>query len=120
MFVGIGLFVARTMVMLSLRIVVPVMLVLLAIVFGKGLRNAARSVSEAGGRANEALGRAQSRIRVPSPSLRTERTDRPSRGARVSEPEVARTRIVDAELLDDDESDEATGGHHPSSKTRGG
>ncbi len=75
----IALSVARIAVAMSLRVAVPVALTLLSLVFGKPLREAARSVRLAGRRAGQGLAEAQHRIR-PTGSRHRRPSVRPRRG----------------------------------------
>ncbi|HEY6562065.1 MAG TPA: serine/threonine-protein kinase [Polyangiaceae bacterium] len=68
----IGLFVARTAVSLTLRVFVPVLLTLLALLFGPALRKAARAVADAGRRASFALDRALRGVQQTPPIIDTE------------------------------------------------
>jgi hypothetical protein len=68
----IGLFVARAAVSLTLRVFVPVLLTLLALLFGPALRKAARAVADAGRRASFALDRALRGVQQTPPIIDTE------------------------------------------------
>ena len=57
--VSLALTVAQLAVVLSLRVVLPIVLTMLSLLFGRALRDAARSVSDAGERAGRALTRAR-------------------------------------------------------------
>jgi hypothetical protein len=59
LFLTFGLIGARLAVAVALRVIVPALLLALAILFGPGLRRAARGVMQAGARAMAALDRAQ-------------------------------------------------------------
>jgi hypothetical protein len=59
----IGLRIASKAVKLTLGLLVPLLLVILSLLFGRGLRRAARQVREAGLRAQDALSRASSYVR---------------------------------------------------------
>jgi hypothetical protein len=52
---SVGLVLARTAVSLTQRVFVPILLTLLALLFGPALRRAARAVADAGRRASTAL-----------------------------------------------------------------
>src|SRR5439155_8365343 len=54
--VGLALTIAQLAVLIATRVVVPTVLVLLSLVLGRRLRDAARAVSEAGARAHDAMG----------------------------------------------------------------
>jgi hypothetical protein len=67
MLVTFGLIVAEIAVTVALRVIVPVVLTVLSVVFGKGMRRAADTVSDAGKRATAAIRRTRAdevRIRV--------------------------------------------------------
>jgi serine/threonine protein kinase len=87
----IALLVAQLAVTLALRVVVPTVLVLLSILFGAGLRRAARGVSGAGREAGKAIGRARGVV-----------AGRQEGAIRVSTDEAERARVR-AEDSDDDE-----------------
>ncbi|MFZ5895709.1 MAG: serine/threonine protein kinase [Myxococcota bacterium] len=67
--VGISLFAARLVVTGVLRIALPILLSVLALVFGAGLRRAARRTMHAGERADAAIGRAIDHVRGVPPSV---------------------------------------------------
>jgi hypothetical protein len=62
--VVLALVVAEVAVILATRVVVPIVLTLLSILFGKGLRRAAQDVSEAGKAATATIGRAREGLRA--------------------------------------------------------
>ena len=103
--VGLALGVAQLAVLLSLRVVVPLVLVLLSLVFGSALRDAARGVGSAGGRAISAIGRARKYVDGGAP-------EGADGGPRVSAEDGPRRVAVaehDDDALDDDEqNDDAT------------
>jgi hypothetical protein len=94
----LGLTVAQIAVVLALRVAVPIVLTLLSIVFGRGLRDAAGAVSTAGTRASEAIARA--RVAVGE---RDESNDARIRVEQSSSEE--RVRVGDREEHDDDEQE---------------
>ena len=59
----LGLTLAQVAVMLALRVVVPTVILILSIFFGKGMRPAARGVIEAGKRAEAAMAKARDVLR---------------------------------------------------------
>ncbi len=85
-----GLTLAQIAVLVSLRAVVPTLLSVLSIFFGKPLREAAARVREAGVTAHEALERGKRRVRG--------QTEKPSLGVRVAVPKKSvRIRFVEDE-----------------------
>jgi hypothetical protein len=107
-FVLIGLSVARLAVSVALSVVVPAVLVLLSLVFGPALREAARAVTRGGRRAYDAIDEQARAI-----ADRTERRDEPrdTGGVRV---EAARLRVQgengnEDESWDDHEPEERRG-----------
>jgi hypothetical protein len=84
--VVLALVVAEIAVMVATRVVVPTVLVALSIVFGKGMRDAARAVAAAGTRATEGIARTRQRLGGRSVEGRV----------RVSEPDVPSRARVDA------------------------
>jgi hypothetical protein len=67
----LGLAIAGIAVSIALQVVVPLVLTLLSLVFGPGLRRAARSVRQAGAEAARAIAESQhavDRVRVPAPA----------------------------------------------------
>ena len=95
---NVGLVIAQLAVTIALQLVVPFVLTLLSVLFGTGLRRAARSVSEAGGHAADVLARTRvdgeeeaELLRAPAPEPRA-----PAAGVRVVVPD-ARTPEDDAE-----------------------
>jgi hypothetical protein len=105
----IALLVAQLAVTLALRVVVPTVLVILSILFGAGLRRAARGVSGAGQEAGDALGRARGilagrqrnddQIRVSAVEDRARVRADDDRRARVGEP-------IEGELEDEEGDDD--------------
>lgn len=94
---GVGLIVARVAILVSLRILLPIALTLLAILLGPPLRRAATRVREAGRRADESLRRAtrQTMQRDPRPTSDTVETA----GVEVTQVEPStrpRTRVSNA------------------------
>ena len=65
--VMLALTMAQVAVAIALHVVVPVVLIVLSLFFGRGLRDAARSVSEAGNRAGAAIARARSVVQGRPP-----------------------------------------------------
>ena len=59
----LGLLIARVAVRFSVGVFVPILLLMLSVVFGSGLRRASRNVRDAAGRADAALHRAQRVLR---------------------------------------------------------
>jgi hypothetical protein len=59
----LGMSIAQLVLILVLRVKVPIVLTVLSVVFGKGLRNAAREVAEAGRSVGEAIERAKTMLR---------------------------------------------------------
>jgi tRNA A-37 threonylcarbamoyl transferase component Bud32 len=99
----LGLMIAQIAVMVALRVVVPVLLTVLSVFFGKGMRNAAKRVFEAGKTAHEAMERAKGVIR-------SQVQEAPG-GARIAEqpeenPARTKARIAtdEAEAPDEDEA----------------
>ncbi len=85
-----GLTLAQIAVLVSLRAIVPTLLSVLSIFFGKPLRNAAGHVRDAGVTAHEALERAKRRVRG--------QTEKPVSGMRVAIPKKpVRIRFVEDE-----------------------
>jgi serine/threonine protein kinase len=74
LFVGalLGLWVARLAVLAVVVLAVPLLLMLLSVVFGSGLRRAARRSREAGRRAQSALRDAAARLRAVAPVIDTD------------------------------------------------
>jgi hypothetical protein len=108
-----GLRVARVAVRLAVGIFVPMLLVLLSVAFGHGLRRAAKRVRKASKRADRALIRASAlvrRVEIAAEPLTHERpSDAPHRRRAEHEPGRRRVRVVDttaeevSELEDRDE-----------------
>jgi serine/threonine protein kinase len=92
----LALTLAQIAVVLALRVVVPTILTLLSLFFGKGLRRAAANVSDAGRIAVAAIARAQNSLRGIEPEP----------GVRVAEPAPAPRRIARDEDEDEDDDDE--------------
>jgi serine/threonine protein kinase len=65
--VMLALTMAQVAVAIALHVIVPIVLIVLSLFFGRGLREAARSVSEAGNRAGAAIGRARSVVQGRPP-----------------------------------------------------
>jgi len=83
--VVIGFSLARMVVALGLRVVVPLLLALLSVVFGAALMRAARATRQAGRNAGKALARAQARVRGRR-ARGDDRDARPRQGARQGAP----------------------------------
>jgi hypothetical protein len=62
MVLAVGLTIAQLAVILALRVMLPILFHLLAIVFGRGMREAASRMEEAGKAAGEALRRAKEAV----------------------------------------------------------
>jgi hypothetical protein len=92
--VTLGLTLAQIAVVLALRVVVPTVLVLLSLLFGRGVRAAARKVAEAGERARDAMDRARDSVRGAGIDV-TEGEADPPRARVAGEPEVDRVRVAD-------------------------
>ncbi len=105
--IGLGLTIARLAVVLTLTVVVPLILTVLSIVFGKGLVRAAQAVRAAGERAGTALDEAEAEVRGDSQRPGEEakmRVEESSRRVRVGAP--PRTETGDQEEPDDEEQEE--------------
>jgi hypothetical protein len=85
--VFLALTVAQVAVLLTMRLVVPFVLVLLSLVFGRGLRAAAASVASAGDRARAAMTRAAGAIEGPDEEARVRVDESGGTGVRVAEAE---------------------------------
>lgn len=94
--VVIALGVARVAVSVSLRAIVPTLLSLLSLVFGAGLRRAAKSVSGAGVVADEALHRATLRVMGRSPDDAASSESEPPERLRVDVEPKPRVAVQDA------------------------
>jgi membrane protein implicated in regulation of membrane protease activity len=104
---------AQLAVTLALRIAVPLVLVLLSVVFGAGLRRAARNVADAGRDAGDAIRRARSvvggerrsedGVRVDAEDERVRIREEDERGARVA------TDEEEVEIDDDERNDRRRG-----------
>lgn len=108
-FLLFGLTIAQIAVLIALRAIVPTLLSVLSIFFGKALRNAAGSVREAGNVAHESIERAKLVIRgqterVISSGVRVDAADEPVR-VRVVENEP--TDAAAEEELEAEEAEEA-------------
>jgi len=106
LFLVLGLLVAQIVVAVTLRFVVPLVLVILSVVFGRGLRNAAGGVARAGNRANGSMNDALRRVSGRSQGSsdvrrRVAETDADGR-VRVDLPEGREEREFEAEEADDD------------------
>jgi hypothetical protein len=97
--VVIALGVARVAVNVTLRAVVPTLLTLMSLVFGKGLRDAAKAVGRAGVVADEGLHRATLRVMGRSPD------EAPSEGVRVKVEEREQQRIAVEDAVDQAQDD---------------
>ena len=84
----LALLAAEIAVMLATRIVVPLVLTMLSVVFGRGLREAARAVSEAGGRATSGIAGARRRLTGAAPEERVRVADAPRARVDVGEAEA--------------------------------
>jgi tRNA A-37 threonylcarbamoyl transferase component Bud32 len=84
----LGLVAAEIAVTVATRVVVPLVLTLLSIVFGRGLREAARAVSEAGGRATSGIAGARRRLTGAAPEERVRVADAPRARVDVGEAEA--------------------------------
>ncbi len=84
----IGLTIATVAVALALQVFVPILLTFLSLFFGRGLRTAARSVHDAGGRAVQAIGRAREVVQRGLQPPRAEEVR-----VRVEHPEPTRARV---------------------------
>jgi len=89
--VTLALALASVGVALALRVVVPTVLFLLSIVFGRGMRDAARRVSDAGRRASDAMHRARLTVEKGLAPPRQEELDAEEH----REPAQVRVRPVD-------------------------
>lgn len=99
----LGLTLAQVAVAIAVRALVPALLTILSVIFGKSLRNASTRVYEAGTRAHEAMERAKALIRT--------QVEGTTGGARIAaQPEEeppgpkARIAVDEAETSDEDEA----------------
>ena len=113
-FAMMGLLIARVSVALALGVVVPLVLSLLSIVFGRPLRDAARRVREAGREAGESIGRARGALREQASGARGVRVAEGARGERRVRVEVGdadepagRARAEEGEDLEEAEAEAA-------------
>lgn len=108
-FAILGLSVAELAVLVALRAVVPTMLVILSVFFGKGLRVAAWRVANTGTTAGEALRRAKEAVRGRQAAVDAERL-RVDPGIRVTAPDDPADTAAEAEeerAAEDAEDEEA-------------
>ncbi|HMJ10055.1 MAG TPA: serine/threonine-protein kinase [Polyangiaceae bacterium] len=104
----IGLVLARTAVSLTLRGVIPILLTLLALLFGPALRQAARAVADAGRRASSALDGALRRVGRQPTIIDTEGEEVDAeRDAHVRQQPRAPVRVEDPAAEDDVEESPA-------------
>jgi hypothetical protein len=110
---GLGLTVAHVVVSLALNVVVPLLLTLLSLLFGRGLRRAAHAVRLAGDRAVAAIDESRADLGrgwAPPPARTGVRVD-PDGGRRVrvstGNEGAARGGIDDEDELDGEDDDEA-------------
>jgi len=105
--VTISLVLAQVAVTIALRVVVPIVFSLLSVVFGKGMRDAAKQVSRAGETATEAIARARDAINgnpigpTPPAKLRVEQTREDDARVRVAEFEDEAEQELHAEEEED-------------------
>jgi hypothetical protein len=112
----VGLVLARTAVSLTLRVFVPILLTVLAVLFGPALRQAARRVADAGRRASLALDGAMRRVGRRPIIIDTEGEEVDSEAQTRASPHTrrgrARVRVEAAELEDDDDVKEPRARRH--------
>jgi tRNA A-37 threonylcarbamoyl transferase component Bud32 len=107
----IGLMLARTAVSLTLRVFVPLLLTVLALLFGPALRRAARAVADAGRRASAALDTALRGVQRQPTVIDTEGEEVPgehwpSDGAQRRRAPHGRVRVPPVEHVDDEHEPE--------------
>ena len=102
----IAMTVAEIAVWMALRVAVPLVLTLLSLIFGRGLRRAAEDTSVAGKRAAEAIGRARRGLRrqEEAPGPRVEVREVPEVRVRVAAPGDGRE--AEEEAVAEEEGDE--------------
>ncbi len=102
----LALVVAQIAVTIALRVAVPMVLVMLSIVFGAGLRRAARNVSGAGREAGDAIRRAREVVGGDGGRDDGIRVDADDERVRVRDEEEKRARVADVADDDGDELDD--------------
>ena len=125
--VMLALTMAQVAVAIALHVIVPIVLIVLSLFFGRGLRDAARSVSEAGNRAGAAIARARSVVqgRPPEREDAVDSAAGPRVGARVDAGTPDRVRVEDAGAARDAASEDYEayddvddGAHRPAAPPR--
>jgi hypothetical protein len=104
----LGLSIAQFSVMLALRLVVPAILMILAVIFGKGMRNAAQQVAASGKTAGETLARAKGFVQrravtEASARLRVDPGEEGASGVRSAGTKDSAEVEAEAELAADEE-----------------
>jgi hypothetical protein len=106
----VGLILARTAVSLTLRVFVPLLLTMLALLFGPALRRAARTVADAGRRASSALDTALRGVQRQPTVIDTEGEEvvgqESADGAQRRRAPHARVRVPPADYVDDEREPE--------------
>jgi hypothetical protein len=105
--VVLALTMAQVAVAIALHVIVPIVLIVLSLFFGRGLRDAARTVSEAGNRAGAAIARARSVVSGRPPE--SDDGVASTAGPRVDAGAPERVRVEDAGAAQDAASEDDEG-----------